>query len=125
MATRLIEDDVGARPGGPGWKMRTGAARRPASWNLHLNQALLASAMKLSASSRDGHDLEQATPDVRAPSHSWSLLFWDICSSASRRRAVERYASGLRQSKWPGIAPGPLPSSENLDQKSIPPPPGI
>jgi hypothetical protein len=26
------------------------------------------------ASSRDGHDHEQATPDVRAPSRSWSLV---------------------------------------------------
>jgi hypothetical protein len=29
------------------------------------------------ASLRDGHDVEQATPDVRAPPHPWSLVFWE------------------------------------------------
>jgi cytochrome c peroxidase len=43
----------------------------------------------------DGHDLEQATPDVRAPSHSWSLVFWD-----------GRHTSTGTQANGPGLHPG-------------------
>jgi hypothetical protein len=37
------------------------------------------------ASSRDGHDHERATPDVRAPSHSWSLVFWGLTGVVPER----------------------------------------
>jgi len=43
------------------------------------------------ASLRDGHDVEQATPDVRAPPHSWSLVF--------RERTIA-------EANGPGLRPG-------------------
>jgi hypothetical protein len=57
--------------------------------------------MKLEASSLDGHDLEQATPDERAPSRSWSLLF-----GGHRFAAVQSRQSKRAKANGPGLRPG-------------------
>jgi hypothetical protein len=63
---------------------------------------ILTTSDEVQTSPPDDHDHEQATPDERAPSRSWSLVFWGLPAGARTHDA-----------KHPNAVPSPAKTGAN------------